>query len=134
MRGGGYQMGRKPKKANNPVSKNLDRILRSGKGLKENLKMIEEKTGIAQSSIRNWISGNRKAQLANLEKIANLFNFDVWILYQVDPQKLSPAHIEAIKLIQGVTNHNILEAIKIMAKAGSLPNDKNKTPPDSEKS
>lgn len=119
-------MGRKAKVANNPIAKNLNKLLRSGLGIKKNLELIEKETGIPGSTIRNWVGGFRKAQQANLEKVAKYFNVDVYSLYDDPDKEPSPEHKQIMSLIPQVKDENILEALKSLARAGVIQNRNNK--------
>ncbi|MEW5805062.1 MAG: helix-turn-helix transcriptional regulator [bacterium] len=100
------------KVGNSPIARNLARIL-GEPNLIDNLRLIEEKTGIAQTSVRNWISGYRKPQLASLEKIADLFNIDVYSLFD-EPSTLLQEQKEIIELVSRIQNKGALDAIKRM--------------------
>ena len=80
---GGIQKNAK-KVGNNPVSKNLDILIRSGYGTKKNMERIFNEAGIAKTTIRSWINGHRRPQQASLEKIANIFGVDKYVFYE-DP-------------------------------------------------
>jgi transcriptional regulator with XRE-family HTH domain len=130
------KMGKDGKKvADNPISKNLDRLIRSGDGSPKNLKKIEDEIGIAGTTVRSWINGHRKPQQNSLEKIAKFFNVDVYPLYDepgesaIGDQLPFPDQKEIIDMIIKINNHFSLELLKTIAKIEILrkndnPNDK----------
>jgi transcriptional regulator with XRE-family HTH domain len=119
-------MGRRRIVADNPISRNLDKLLGEG-NRKENLKKIEKELGIASTSVQNWINGQRRPLFDSLEKVASLFGVDVYCLLKEDPV-YSPDQKEIIDMIMRISNKDVLEALKITAKIGiskKLTDDKN---------
>ncbi len=105
---------------NNPISKNLARILNEP-NFTDNLELIEKETGLSQMTIRHWISGHRKPQLANLQKIADLFHFDVYILFdEPNAEELLPEQKEIIEMISRIRKKDVLEAIRTIARMGLI--------------
>jgi transcriptional regulator with XRE-family HTH domain len=109
-------MRKREKVGDNPISRNLARILGSGPEFVINLERIEKETGLGQTTVRNWISGSRQPQLANLQKIANLFNIDVYSFFD-EPNEIAKEQKEVIELIYNIKNKALLDAIKTMIKA-----------------
>lgn len=106
------------KVADNPISKNLDKLIRSGNGSKANFAKIEAETGIPKSSVRSWINGHRKIQQANLEKIANVFGVDMYSLWEyTEDDKLSQEKKEIISLVEKIKDKIALEALRVFARA-----------------
>lgn len=124
-------MGRAKKVANNPISKNLDKLIRSGDGPQANLAKIEAETGIPRSSIHSWINGYRRIQQANLEKIAKVFGVDMYSLSTyTEENELCQEKKEIISLIEKIDDELALEALKTSARAwaireGRVPDKKN---------
>jgi len=105
---------------NNPISKNLARIL-SEPSLADNLELIEKETGLSKMTVRHWISGHRKPQLANLQKIADLFHFDIYILFDnPTEEELLPEQKEIMEMIARIRKKDVLEAIRTIARMGLL--------------
>jgi len=102
-----------------PIAKNLALILgvyeKDYKIFGANLKMIEEKLGIDQSTVRNWINGGRNPQLAGLKKIADLFDVDVESLFNKPQGKMIPEQKKLIELATKVRDREYLNpAIEIL--------------------
>jgi len=130
-------MGKNAKKiGNNPISRNLDRLIRSGDGTQKNLEKIEAEAGMARTTVRSWINGHRKPQQNSLEKIAKVFDINVYSFYDepgeelVDARPLSPDQKEIIGLVEKIRDPFSLELLKTAAKIEILrksnpPDDKN---------
>lgn len=111
-------MGRRKHVADNPISKNLDKLLGEA-NRKDNFDKIERELGIAHASVQNWINGKRRPLFDSLEKIATLFKIDVYSLLKEEPA-YTPEQQEIIDMIPCIYDKDVLEALKMTAKLGII--------------
>ena len=72
----GVFMARKRTKiAQNPISKNLVKILESGDGIEKKLKILAS-NGIPRVTVNSWINGHRNPQISKLKRVAKILDID----------------------------------------------------------